>query len=115
MRSWASEENSPEDFNLLREQIEYFGEHLFSEYKPAKRPGERKFVDRLSDWLNSADNESDQKVLFRLVSRILFVGSSEFDSLYQAAFNGPIVKWLVEQLDLKLVLSCASLCVQIRP
>jgi hypothetical protein len=101
-REWARDADDSTDYFAIREQIEYFAGMLFHEFKPCKAPGEKPFMDRLTDWLNSAELESDQKILFRLVPQLLFIGIQEFDCLYQAAFNGPVARWLVEQEELHL-------------
>jgi hypothetical protein len=102
VRRWESELDADYDYAVARGQVEYFSENLFDEYKPTKAPGEKRFKDRLSDWLNNTNDETDQKVLFDLVAHIFFVGSREFDSLYQAAFDGPIARWLIDQLNIKI-------------
>jgi hypothetical protein len=102
VREWARDLESDLDLPRARELIEYFAEHLFHEYKPTKTPGDRVFLDRLSDWLNSATDDDDRRVMFQLVTHILFVGTNEFDCLYQAAFNGPIARWLIDSTGLPL-------------
>ncbi|MCY2990860.1 MAG: hypothetical protein NTY19_23735 [Planctomycetota bacterium] len=101
-REWAREADNTADYAGILEQIEYLAHILFHEYKPSKAAGEKPILDRLTDWLNCAELECDQKTLFRLVPELLFVGSQEFDCLYQAAFNGPIARWLLDQEGLQL-------------
>lgn len=101
-RTWAAEDDSPVDFSLVCEQVEYFAANLFHEYKPTKAPREKRFLDRLSDWLNSAPDEVDRKVLLQLVTHLFFLGSDEFETLYQAAFDGPVARWLIDALRLKV-------------
>ena len=101
-RRWATTADSAVDYAAIRDQIEYFAENLFGEFTPAKAPDQKHFLDRLTDWLNNTDNEDDQRILFRLVTQLLFVGSKEFETLYRGAFNGPIARWLIDQIDLRL-------------
>jgi hypothetical protein len=55
----------------------------------------------LDKWLNKRLSSDEQKLLFRLVPNIFFVGPSEMDSLYRVAYNGPIARWLVDELGLR--------------
>ncbi len=99
VREWSRDSESDVDLPLMRDQIEYFAEFLFHEYKPMKSPGDKAFLDRFSDWLSSATDDSDRKIMFQLVTHLLFVGTNEFDCLYQAAFNGPIARWLLDSTN----------------
>ena len=102
VREWSKNADDPVDYLALREHIEFLAQQLFHEYRPSKSPDSKPFLDRLDDWLNSATSESDQKTMFRLVRHILFIGSHEFDTLYQAAFNGPIARWLIDQCSISI-------------
>jgi hypothetical protein len=78
-------------------QIQFLEKWLFNDYEPCKEPSPE-FITRLVQWLdNLKENEEDQKKLFRLIPRLFFVGRQEFDTLYRAAFNGPIARWLIDQ------------------
>src|SRR5690242_8558098 len=87
---WGLDATAKADFLSLLAQIDYLAEKRFYEYHPTISPRHLEFLTRLRDWLDSASKEEDQQTLFRLVPHIFFVGSREFNSLYRAAFNGPI-------------------------
>lgn len=88
------------DFISLFSQVEYLAEKRFSEYHPTSGPPHKEFVLRLRDWLDSAADEGDQQTLLRLVPQMFFIGSREFRSLYRGALNGPITRWLIDELAL---------------
>ena len=97
---WNLSAGSGVDFVSLFTQIEYLAEKRFFEYHPTVGPPHKEFIFRLRDWLDRATKDEDQQILLRLVPQLFFVGSREFRSLYRSAFNGPITRWIIEQLDL---------------
>lgn len=96
---WAA---SYEDRDLddVVNQIEFLEEKLFYDYEPTKGPHPA-FWQRLIYWLDNVEEE-DQKTLLRLVPNLFFVGREEFDTLYRAAYNGPVAKWLIDQIGMDL-------------
>jgi len=97
----ADDSNNPQ-FLRIESQIDYLCGRLYSEYEVTKYPPFTDFPYRLRDWLDSAPDEDDQKVLFQMVPKIFFIGSHEYASLYRAAFNGPIARWLIDQVGLNI-------------
>ncbi len=89
------------NYPLINKQIEHFAENLFSDYEPTKGPYANFWV-RLNKWLSNVDSDADKQILFRLIPYIFYVGREEFNTLYRAAYNGPIARWFIEQLNLKL-------------
>ena len=100
VNKWSMSTTASADFISLFSQIEYLAEKQFSEYHPTSGPPHKEFTVRLRDWLDSAADEEDQQTLLRLVPHLFFIGSREFRSLYRAAFNGPITRWLIDELAL---------------
>jgi hypothetical protein len=91
-----------DDANILipiYEQIRYLSDTRFIQYHPTLSP-HPDFLIRLRDWINNPTDEGDQKTLFRLVPHIFFIGTTEFESLYRAAFKGPLLRWLIDLLNL---------------
>lgn len=93
--------NDPQ-YLRIESQIDYLCVRLYSEYEVTKYSPYTEFQYRLRDWLDSAPDEEDQKILFQIVPKIFFIGSNEYDSLYRAAFNGPIARWLIDQVGLDI-------------
>jgi hypothetical protein len=93
------------DFVSLFSQIEYLADKRFSEYHPTVGPPHKEFILRLRDWLDRAVKQEDQQTLLRMVPQLFFVGSREFRSLYRSALNGPITRWLIDQLGLQFTAS----------
>ncbi len=91
------------NYPLINLQIRFLERWLFNDYEPSKGPSPD-FASRLEHWIlsNAKESEEDQKHLFRLVPHMFFVGRAEFDTLYRAAFNGPIARWLIDQNNLYL-------------
>lgn len=85
----------------VNEHVEHLARELYCEYEPTKGPYPD-FWRRLELWLQNVADEADQKVLFRLLFHMFFVGSKELDNLYRVAFNENILRWLIDQLNLRL-------------
>lgn len=96
---WAASDED-RDLDEVGNQIEFLERKLFFDYEPTKGP-HPDFWQRLISWLDNVD-DADQKILLRLVPYLFFVGREEFDTLYRAAYNGPIAKWLIDQIDMDL-------------
>lgn len=97
---WGLHDWSDNDEPLFGlEGIQYLGEVLFDDYEPAQF---NRFSDRLSRWLDNVEAEEDKRTLFRLLGRLFFVGRPEFESLCRAAYHGPVLRWLVDELDVDI-------------
>jgi len=79
--------------------IKFLGRKLFQEYEPNQF---QVFEDRLVDWLNNLDSESDQKLLLALLVELFFVGRREFEALYRSVYGGILSQWIVDQDQLNL-------------
>ncbi len=98
---WARNNNATVDFISIWQQITYLEEKRFIEYQPTIGPNPD-FRTRLMRWINYAAIEADQQTLLQLVALIFFVGSKEFGSLYRVAFNGQIIRWLIDSNNLTI-------------
>lgn len=95
LRAW---DDASEVF-LDQSAIEYLGRKVFNDYEPSQFD---QFEDRLDRWLHNITEEEDQRTLFLLLSRLFFIGRPEFESLCRTAYNGPVHRWLVEQLNVDI-------------
>ena len=98
LKAWSLRDWGPDDaiFILEYDAIQYLGRKVYNDYEPAQFDV---FDDRLDRWLHNVTAEADQQDLFRLLSCLFFVGRPEFESLCRAAHHGPVLRWLVDQLD----------------
>jgi hypothetical protein len=100
VQRWAAQETGDLDYNAIHAEIEYLIAHRFDQYVPTIGP-EPDFRTRFIKWLdNGGLSEDDQKLLFRLVPYIFFLGREEFIALQRAAFLGPVYRWLVDEIGL---------------
>jgi len=99
---WAMQGSSGPDLYEVFNQVEYLADKRFHEYHPTTGP-HPDFRQRLRDWLNNTRDEGDQKILLQLVPFLFFIGLADFNSLYRAAFRGPIARWLIEKVPLSLI------------
>jgi hypothetical protein len=100
VQRWAGQETGDLDFNAIHAEIEYLITQRFDQYVPTIGP-EPDFRTRFVNWLNNSGvSEEDQKLLFRLVPHIFFLGREEFIALQRAAFLGPVQRWLVDEIAL---------------
>lgn len=105
--TWASESDlwrtlddwnrRPENYNYTRQMylLEYLERSIFEQYVPTGGPSP-KFSSRLRSWLGNIDDEEGQRVLFKLVLYLLFINREQMITLMRAAFNGPIMRRLIE-------------------
>jgi hypothetical protein len=106
LKAWSLRDWEAEDKIFLdHEAINYLGRKVYDDYEPAQFGV---FDDRLDQWLHNVTAEADQQDLFRLLSQLFFIGRSEFESLCRAAHHGPVLRWLVEQLDVDIAAPDAS-------
>jgi len=91
-------------FNLIYERLEFFNKRHYHEYVPCSGPEHPDFMIRLSKWINNVEQteETKKRLLFEFAPQILFFGKEDFVSLYQAAFRGPITRWIIDELNLRI-------------
>lgn len=95
LRDWDDGDDAPLDL----EAIQYLSGRVFNDYEPAQFD---RFEDRLDRWLHNVETEQDKRTLFRLLGRLFFIGRPEFESLCRAAFHGPVLRWLVDELNVDI-------------
>ena len=96
LRDWGDGEESPFDLHTIK----YLGDRVFDDYEPSQFD---RFENRLDQWLHNMEEEAEQRVLFHVLNRLFFIGRPEFESLCRAAFHGPVVRWLVDELNINIV------------
>jgi len=99
LKSWALRDGDSDEIFLDQSAVQYLGRRVFDDYEPSQFD---RFEDRLDRWLHNMDSEEDRQTLFRLLNRLFFIGRPEFESLCRAAFHGPVLRWLVEELDISI-------------
>ena len=105
LRDWGDENHDV----LAQSEIRYLARKVYNDYEPSQFD---RFEGRLDRWLHNVTDEKDQRTLFLLLSHLFFVGRSEFESLCRAAYNGPICRWLVDQLNVDITNPAATKIVQ---
>lgn len=73
----------------------------FHQYQPSQLAS-RSFWLRMRDWLASASNVDDQRLMFRLAAELQFFGLREMNTLYQVALYEKIVPWIIEHSALNI-------------
>lgn len=100
VNSWASKPNN-DDIRDVNLKIDYLAHKLYFDYEPTHGPFPD-FLTRLEKWLKNIESDEDQESFFRLIPELFYVGEAEFRSLYRSAYNGPIIRWLISQENIKL-------------
>ncbi len=85
----------------IGDQIDYLNKMLFSDYEPSIGP-KPDFNSRLKFWLKNVSLDHEQKLLFKLVPKLFYVGKNEFDVLYRVAYSTNTIKWLIDIENLSL-------------
>jgi hypothetical protein len=97
--TWYSDLRDGQEIEHTAVLVQHFADELYSKYEPTNGP-HPDFWNRLDKWLNKKLSENQQKILFRLIPQIFFVGEDEIKSLYRVAFNVSIARWLIDQLNI---------------
>jgi hypothetical protein len=81
-------------------EIVFHADRRFWQFTPTNF-GAARFEDRLAAWVNNPELlDGDIATLLRLVPQIQFIDRDDLLTLYRAAFSGPIMRWLLDQVDL---------------
>ena len=102
--NWATSTGPSTKLRQNEKLIRFLGDWLFADYQPF--PEKADFWDRLFLWLDSlrpCDSRlDDQQAMFDLIPHLLFAGEKDLTSMYRAAFEGPIRRWLITKGNLNL-------------
>lgn len=104
---------SGDTFNEIHQKLDFYRRTHYDQYVPAIGPDYADYETRLFRWLQNSGLTDDQKrTLFELAPRIVFLNREDFIKLHQAAFDGPITRWIIDQLGLSFddpdIDSCVS-------
>src|SRR5687768_12350702 len=89
-------------FGEIHKRIVYFyGTHYF-QFLPTLSVLYPDFEIRLEKWIANVDRDEDQRLLFELLPQLAFFSREDFLKLHQAAFEGPILRWILEHTGLRL-------------
>jgi hypothetical protein len=80
--------------------LEMLDTDLYSQYQPF--PEKPRFMERLFDWIMGASTSDDRQTLFEYALALLFVGKEDLESLCRAAFEGPILRWIIDVADINI-------------
>lgn len=103
---WETQQYDPETrkpYGAVLEEIRFHGDHRYWQFTPAlaDRPT---FEERLADWISNCwPNAVHQKILLQLIPHLQFVDRDDLIALYRAAFNGPIYRWIMNQVNINLL------------
>lgn len=92
----------------LKAKIDFLTDILYHEYRPTKAGTHGEFQYRLAQWLESAPDDSQKKLMFMLLEHLFFVGQNEFDSMYLTAYSRHISQWILETESIQLDSPTAS-------
>lgn len=78
------------------DEVYFHSKHRYFRFTPCP-PTHSDFIDRLCAWLSSAVQTREQRAMLRLVPHIHFLDPDDILALYEAAFEGPISRWLIDE------------------
>jgi hypothetical protein len=84
--------------------IEYLDRVKFNQFLPTHYSFHPiQFMDRLYKWLKNPGLTRDQQCdLFKLANQIAFFSFEDFTAMFQSAFSGPITRWCMSQMHIRL-------------
>lgn len=95
LQEWALRDwDADSEVFLDQAAVQYLGQKAYDDYEPSQFD---RFEDRLDRWLHNMDDDDDRLTLFKLLSRLFFIGRPEFESLCRAAFHGPVTRWIANE------------------
>jgi hypothetical protein len=89
-------------YNQIHERLIFLQRHLYDQYVPTMGPEHPDYETRLERWLDNIGDEDGKRLLFEFAPNITFFTKEDMIKLHQAAFRGPIVRWLIDLLGLAL-------------
>jgi hypothetical protein len=95
VQPWLNGEDGDRVAELMR-QAEWLGRKLYQDYEPNEYES---FDERFGKWVANVDSDRDRRSLFNLLDHIFFVGRREFEALCRAAYNGEILRWIIDRVD----------------
>ena len=89
-------------YGAILEQLKFLGADEWSNYVPAKNPVHSgDFITRLAAWVGNASEATERQLLLEYARHISFFSHDDVLSLFMAAFNGPITRWVIEQTGIR--------------
>jgi hypothetical protein len=85
---------------LVLREVLFHDEHRYWQFTPTQAARDT-FVERLTQWLqNTGVTSSDAAILLRLVPELQFVDRDDMLTLYRAAFEDQVRRWIIDILGL---------------
>lgn len=100
VNEWARVSGSDRRLYTKLELLEMLDSDLYSQYQPF--PEKPRYMERLFDWIMGAALSEDRQTLFEFAMCLLFVGKEDMESLCRAAFEGPILRWIIDVADIDI-------------
>ena len=98
---WTDATGDTPKYGAIRDLLLFLSRELYCDYQPF--PEGPQFLERLARWLdNLRDDESGQQLLFEFVPWLLFICRREMETMYRAAFTGPISRWIIDDAGLDI-------------
>lgn len=109
LNTWFMDMNN-DDLDLLgvKNKVDFLERQLYQEYVPTQGAGHPDFGSRLAAWIGSAQNESDQISLYRMLWHIHFVGENEVKAGYRTAYSKEVITWISQLTNLNPFLATAE-------
>lgn len=86
----------------LKAKVDFLTDILYGEYRPTLVGTHGEFKFRLAQWIDSAPNDAQKKLMFMLLDHLFFVGKHEFDAMYMTAYSRHIAQWILSKEKINL-------------
>jgi hypothetical protein len=107
LRSWDEARLEPyinlpkiNDYVGLYVYAQHLASTLYRDFERDSAPGTKPFLDRLEEWVLNCSDREQQRELFELLFHLRFVARDEMQCLYQTAYRGNVVRWVMDRASL---------------
>lgn len=89
-------------YGEIHKRISYYHSTHYHQYLPTLSVRYPDFELRLARWLDNLPGEDEQRLLFEMLPQIAFFSREDFVKLHQSAYEGPVLRWILEVSGLSL-------------
>jgi hypothetical protein len=87
-------------FSQIHEKLLFLEHKHYRQYVPTADATYPDFESRLAQWIENVADESEKRLLLEFAPYITFFSREDFTKLFEAALQGPITRWIIDEMGL---------------